>query len=39
LKKEEEIDKNESSIENIDKLKIKVEKSIEKQDEEDHLKN
>jgi len=39
LKKEDEIDKNESSIKNIDKLKIKVEKSIEKQDEEDNLKN
>jgi len=39
LKKEDEIDKNESSLKNIDKLKIKVEKSIEKQNEEDHLKN
>ena len=39
LKKEDEIDKNESSIKNIDKLKIKVEKSIEKQNEEDHLNN
>jgi len=39
LKQEDEIDKNESSIKNIDKLKIKVEKSIEKQNEEDHLNN
>ena len=38
LTKEEEIDKNESSIKNIDKLKLKVEESIEKQNEDDHNK-
>ena len=39
LKKDDEIDKYESSIKNIDKLKTKVEKSIEKQNEEDHINN
>jgi len=38
LTKDDEIDKNESSIKNIDKLKLKVEESIEKQNKDDHNK-
>ena len=39
LKKEDEIDKNELSIKNIDKLKAKVEKSIEDNNEKENLRN
>lgn len=39
LKKEDEIQKNELSIKNIDKLKAKVEKSIEESNEKENLNN
>lgn len=39
LKKEDEIQKNKSSIKNIDEIKTKIERSIEKQNEEENTNN